>query len=257
MIGLTRNCARSSYIVSWQTCPRNSLAGGKNRWLKFPQLMNSFPCIRRQQAIVLSLATVLASSQCFADSPNSVRIGPALAIGSVGHSGRSPVHTDAIEAKIISGTWHPPTAGDRVELPNGTNKQWNAINAGTNGWFDDAALRGGYVYVPVVAESDCVRILEAQGDGLVYVNGELRQGDPYQTGYVHLPVPLRAGTNDFLFQCGGRLKFELAAPSAPISFNTNDMTLPDLIAGQSMDTWGAVVIVNATGQTQTNLAIRA
>jgi dienelactone hydrolase len=186
-----------------------------------------------------------------------VSIGPALAIGSVGRSGRSPVHTDAIEARIISGAWRPPAAGDRVELPNGTNKQWRVINKDTNGWFEDAALRGGYVYAPVVADSECVRILEAQGNSLVYVNGELRQGDPYQNGYVHLPVPLRAGTNDFLFQCGGRLKFSLVAPAAPVSINTNDPTLPDLIAGRSMDTWGAVVIVNATGQTQTNLAIRA
>jgi len=185
-----------------------------------------------------------------------VRIGPALAIGSVGHSGRSPVHTDAIEANIISGAWQRPLAGDRVELSNGTNKQWNAINANKDGWFEDATLRSGYVYVPVIAESDCVRILEAQGHSLVYVNGALRQGDPYQTGYVHLPVPLRAGTNDFLFLCGGRLKFNLVVPSAPVSFNTNDTTLPDLIAGQSMDTWGAMVIVNATAQTQTNLVIR-
>lgn len=217
--------------------------------------MNSIPCLLFRPVVVL--LAIFLSIQCFADSPNGMSIGPALAIGSVGRSGRSPVHTDAIEASIISGAWRPPAAGDRVELPNGTNKQWNVIHAGTNGWFDDSALRGGYVYVPVVAESDCVRILEAQGNSLVYVNGELRPGDPYENGYAHLPVPLHAGTNDLLFLCGGRLKFSLIAPTAPVSFNTNDNTLPDFIAGQSMDTWGAVVIVNATGQTQTGLAIEA
>lgn len=217
--------------------------------------MNSFPRLPFRPLVVL--LAVFLSIQCFADSPNSLRIGPALAIGSVGRSGRSPVHTDAIEANIISGAWQPPAAGNRVELLNGTNKQWKVIHTDTNGWFEDGVLRGGYVYVPVVAESDCVRLLEAQGNNLVYVNGELRPGDPYQNGYVHLPVPLRAGTNWLLFLCGGRLKFDLAVPSAPVSFNTNDTTLPDLIAGQSMDTWGAVVIVNATGQAQSNLAIRA
>lgn len=218
--------------------------------------MKSLSCIPYRLAVALSLATVLTLSRCFADSPNGVRIGQVLAVGSVGRSGRSPVHTDAIEAKIISGAWQRPVAGEHVELPNGTNKQWNAINTNKDGWFSDTALRGGYVYAPVIAQSDCVRILEAQGDSLVYVNGELRPGDPYEHGYVHLPVPLHAGTNDFLFLCGSRLKFSLVAPSAAVSFNTNDTTLPDLIAGQSMDTWGAVVIVNATGLTQTKLVIR-
>ena len=47
-------------------------------------------------------------------------------------------------------------------------------------------------------------------------NGEPRMGDPYQTGMVRLPVLLRPGTNDFLFQGSrGRIWAKLVAPRAP------------------------------------------
>lgn len=159
---------------------------------------------------------------------------------------------------MISGAWQQPAAGDRVSLTNGTFKEWKTLTNNKDGWFDDPALNGGYAYVPVIAQSNSVMILEARGHSLVYVNGELRPGDPYDYGYVHLPVQLHAGTNDLLFGCaGGRFKVSLIAPPAPVSFNLDDTTLPDLVAGRQMDTWGAVVIVNATAETQTGLTLLA
>ncbi len=200
---------------------------------------------------------ILATVQCVAGSSSAVRVGPCLAIGGAVHSGRSSIHTDAIEAGLISGQWQRPVAGDRVELPDGSSSQWRAINTNKDGWFDDRVLEAGYVYAPVTAQSDCVMILEAEGDSLVYVNGSPRAGDPYEYGYVQLPVSLHAGTNDFLFLCNGRLKFTITAPARAVAFNPGDTTLPDLIAGEQMKTWGSVVIVNATGETQTGLSIRA
>lgn len=200
---------------------------------------------------------LLTALKCFADDPQGISVGPCLVIGSVGSGGRSPVHTDAIEAKIISGDWQAPEKGERVQLADGTFKEWSEVSTNKDGWFKDDSLDGGYAYVPVTARSDCVMLLEADGDDVVYVNGELRPGDPYAYGYLKLPVPLHKGTNDFLFRCVyGQLKFRLLTPPAPVSFNTGDVTLPDLIAGKKMDTWGAVVIVNATGETQTGLVIR-
>ena len=224
--------------------------------------MKLSPCLPtdgfRRLFLALPFAAILTTFQCCADSSPAIRLGQCLVIGGVGHSGRSPVHTDAIEAEIISGKWQSPAVGDRVQLPAGRSSEWRAIRTNKNGWFADGALEGGYAYVPVTAQSNCVMILEAEGDGLVYVNGAPRVGDPYEDGYVHLPVPLHAGTNDFLFACGrGQLKFALIAPLGPVSFDLSDTTLPDLIAGDRMNTWGAVVIVNATGETQTGLSIRA
>ena len=208
--------------------------------------------------LVFAFAVILATLQCVADSPPKVHIGPCLAIGKIGHFGRSPIHSDAIEAEIISGNWRAPAAGDCLKLPDGSSSQWSVINTNKDGWFENDALRDGYAYVPVTAQSNCAMILVAESDYLVYVNSAPRAGDPYEYGYVQLPVPLHTGTNDFLFECGnGRLKFVLNAPSQLVSFNPGDMTLPDLIAGERMDTWGAIVVVNATGETQTGLSIRA
>ena len=208
--------------------------------------------------LLLGVPVILAALHGAAQSVPAIRVGQCLSIDSGGHFGRSSVHTDAIEAEIVSGTWQRPSPGDRVQLSSGDFKQWEAINTNKEGWFEGDVLNNGYVYMPVVAESDCAMILEAEGDYLVYVNGQLRPGDPYQTGYVHLPVPLHAGTNDFLFLCmSGQIKSSLVTPSAPISLSLSDATLPDLIAGEKADTWGAAVIVNATAETQAGLVIRA
>src|SRR5262249_35462353 len=98
----------------------------------------------------------------------------------------------------------------------------------------------------------------ASGHSMVYVNGEPRMGDPYQTGYVRIPVLLRAGTNGLLFQASrGRLKATLTAPKADALLNTADSTLPDLVLGEAAEAWGAVVVVNATQRPLRDLALRA
>ena len=183
----------------------------------------------------------------------------ALVIPPVGRYGRSPVHTDAIEAQLVAGTWQAPKAGDRIKLPDGTARTWAAVQAGDDDAFNHAALRGGgYAYVTVPADEQQVMILEASGHLMVYVNGEPRTGDPYQNGIVRLPVLLRPGTNDFLFHVGrGRLRAKLVRPKGPASFDTGDTTLPDLIVGEPVDTSGAVVLINASTEPLARLRIQA
>jgi hypothetical protein len=66
----------------------------------------------------------------------------------------------------------------------------------------------------------------------VWVNGEPRVGDPYSHGYVHIPVELKQGDNEFLFTVGrGELRAKLTAPLGDVFFDTADTTLPDLIVG--------------------------
>jgi dienelactone hydrolase len=217
-----------------------------------------FPVTAFQDYLLLSIAALLILSPVRASGAETLTLRKGLAVGGGGRAGRSPVHTDAIEAQMISGKWQRPAEGDRVQLADGAFQQWHPIEADTNGWFADEAWRGGYAFVPMTVETNCVMLLEAAGDDLAYVNGEPRAGDPYEYGYVHLPVALHAGTNDLLFQCSrGRLKVALATPPAPIAFDPADQTLPDLIAGTKADTWGAVVVVNATAETRNDLVIRA
>ena len=173
-----------------------------------------------------------------------------LALRSVGRAERSVVHTDAIEEQIISGHWHPPTLGETVTGASGTERTWETVEAGKEDWFEGGAARGGYIYCPVVSDREQVLVLEAAGHNLAYVNGEPRTGDPYAYGYVHLPVRLHPGTNDFLFQCArGRLRARLTIPDAPIQMETADLTLPDLVVSRREPIWGAVVLLNVTTNT--------
>ena len=211
-----------------------------------------------QGHLLLAVAAFMIQPPVRTSCAETLTLRHGLAVAGGGRAGRSPVHTDAIEADIVSGKWQRPADGDHVYLADGTSRQWHPIEADTNGWFADQSWRGGYAFVPMTVETNCVMLLEAAGDDLAYVNGEPRAGDPYEYGYVHLPVALRAGTNDLLFRGSrGRLKVTLAAPPAPASLDLADQTLPDLIVGEKADTWGAVVVVNATAASRNDLMIRA
>jgi poly(3-hydroxybutyrate) depolymerase len=208
--------------------------------------------------LILAGLTGPAARAADEKTPAKVPALPAecLVLPPVGQSRRSPVYTDLLQAAIVAGRWKAPRAGDTVTLPSGTVRKWEALKPNKDGAFAHTALRGGYAYLAVPAEEDGVLILEAGGHGMVYVNGEPRPGDPYQTGYVKLPIRLHKGTNDLLFHVSrGQFRAKLTAPKAAAIFNTADLTLPDLVVGEPAKAWGAVVVLNTTPTAQTGVAI--
>ncbi|MHC4081876.1 MAG: carboxylesterase family protein [Planctomycetota bacterium] len=203
------------------------------------------------QLLLVALAAVVALGVRTAAAPpggvDEIVLAEALVIEPVGRSRRSAIHTDAIEAQIVSGTWSTPRAGDVVEHPEGTEHAWTEATTDADGWLTGDALRGGYVLWTVESETDRIMILHARGHSLVYVNGKPRGGDPYGFGYVRLPVKLRTGSNELLFRVGrGRLRARLLEPRAPVAIAARDRTLPDLIVGEDWGVLGAAVIINAT-----------
>jgi poly(3-hydroxybutyrate) depolymerase len=181
-----------------------------------------------------------------------------LVLPAVGRGGRAPIHTDALEALIVAGRRQAPKAGDSVKHPDGTTRHWEPMKAGDDDVFQHRALGGGYAYFAVQAAEPRVAMLEASGHLMVYVNGEPRSGDPYQSGYVHLPIQLRSGTNHLLFLVGrGRLSAKLVQPKASAFLDVADTTLPDLIVGQPANTWGAIVVTNATADSAAGLELHA
>jgi hypothetical protein len=192
-----------------------------------------------------------------APKAHEIVLREGLVIPPVGRSGRSAVHQDAIEAEIVVGQWKTPRSGDVVRLPDGSERKWEAVKATEDGTLKHAALGGGYAQFEVPSEASRVMVLEAAGHGMVYVNGEPRTGDPYSHGYVHLPVLLREGGNEFLFHVGrGSLQAKLVEPKAAAMLDLADPTLPDLIVGQATDSLAAVVVINASRDLQ-QLAIEA
>jgi pimeloyl-ACP methyl ester carboxylesterase len=207
---------------------------------------------RSHTRALVSALTVLAAISMRAHAARTTTadeliLREALVLEPVGESRRSAVHTDAVEARIVGGTWTTPRAADVVELPDGTRRAWTEATAGEDGWLETGAPRGGYALFTVDSETDRIMILHARGHSLVYVNGEPRGGDPYAFGFVRLPVKLRAGPNELLFRVArGRLWARLAEPRAPVRIADFDRTLPDLIVGEGPGVRGAVVIINAT-----------
>jgi len=181
---------------------------------------------------------------------------------------RSAAEIDPIEFDMVLNDWAHPVVGEPVVFDESETRQWRHITADDDGWLRDEALEGGYAYVSIESAKERVVILEAMAHRLVYVNNELRMGNLYQYkeeweswephfNYSHLPVLLRRGDNDLLFQGGRipRLKVLIHEPRADVMINENDATLPDAIVGRKIDDWASVVLINATTEPQADLLL--
>jgi pimeloyl-ACP methyl ester carboxylesterase len=211
----------------------------------------------RNLLVLCCLALALTPCRA-AEPPRDVALSEGLVIAPVGRYGRSAVHTDALEALMVAGRWAPPKAGDTVKLPDGSSRRWELARAAKDGALTHAALAGGYAFFSVPSDDKRVMLLEASGHAMAYVNGVPRAGDLYQNGYVHLPVLLRPGANDFLFHVSrGRLQAKLVPPRAAALLDLADTTAPDLVVGEGVQTWAAVVVVNATDRPADDLILEA
>jgi len=161
-------------------------------------------------------------------------------------SRREPLRTDPVERAIAEGLWTGPGA------------DWAPLNANAEGWLSGPATRGGYVAWTFESPQARTMLLEAVGHTMAYVNGAPRAGDPYGYGYVSLPVEVKAGKNEILFQVGrGRVRAKLVEPPAPVSLDVRDATLPDLVDDARGRSWGAVIVRNATTESLKDLEIEA
>ena len=208
---------------------------------------------------VLTLILAPGASGFGSIHAEAVLFTEGLGLKVTGLAARSPVHVDPVEARIVGGGWIPPKAGE--QLPGGTtNQTWSTIKADTNGWFSGESLRGGYAAFTYMSTSPDPRVvlLEARGHNWVYINQELRPGDPYQTGTAKLPFVLHPGLNQFLFQVGrGRLNAAVRDAKSPVFMDLADLTAPDLLPGSKETSWAALVVINATTNALEGLEIEA
>jgi poly(3-hydroxybutyrate) depolymerase len=185
-----------------------------------------------------------------------IELRGGLAISIPAPQRRAAISADPIAAQVAAGTWTMPRAGDAVTFPGGQRARWEPVKAGADGSF--SALRDGYAAFTISSKDAAVMMLEASGHAKVYALGAPRAGDIYETGFVHLPVRLRAGPNEFLFKAGhGRLKARLTEPKASAFLNVADATTPDLIVGEPIMAEAAVVVTNATEAWRDDLTIVA
>lgn len=188
-------------------------------------------------------------------APPTPILRDALVLEPTSRGVRAPINPDAIQLQFVTGTWQRPAEGGVVTLHDGKTKAWAKISAGEDGWIRSGVAMGGSVFASVHSDTDRVALLHAQGHGMVYVNDEPRAGDPYRAGYHRLPVALHKGDNDFLFLgVRGGVYAALSEPRGPVTIDTSDATLPDLVVGEAADTWAGVIIVNASGKAAVGLS---
>jgi predicted esterase len=188
---------------------------------------------------------------------NIITFKEAVAIKTFNFFTKNMFTPDPVENIMISNKFKTPEAGESI-AQNGNEMKWEEIKADSAGWFENAALEGGYIYINYESNKKEIVLLEGMGHNLVYVNGELHMGNRYASkdtyesweprfDYSKIPIVLKKGKNKFLFQCStGRFKVRLNKTGSGIFFNTIDSTLPDLLVGQNLESYGAVVVINAT-----------
>ncbi len=210
-------------------------------------------------AALAAITAGMAPAQTPADTAGARDIVPrdylVLPTGG-GRGGRSSLPTDPYLAELARGGGLSPRAGDLVPSISGARRAWSAAQAAADGTLN---LRGGYALTEVVLEAAGVYLLEARGHSSALVNGEPHTGDPYGTGYVRLPVALRAGRNTLLLQPAGRgpMSLKLVPAPRPALLHGGDLTLPDLRRGHRGEMWGAVVIANCSSQPLTDTILRS
>ncbi len=214
---------------------------------------------------LLALAGLfLAETRALAEDAAPIKPTEALVLRQAGARGpgrgrgRSIVNADPLVSRWIRDGWASPKPGDSLEL-NGGKASWEPVAAGKDGAFTGPGMFGGQALVKVQADKPGVQILQANGANSVLVNGDsFRPGDVYGYGYVKLPIALKAGGNDLLFQTGrGRLSAELVEPKAVAQFNTGDVTAPDFLVGREVADWLGVIVLNASEAMATDLSIRS
>ncbi|MBI9072585.1 MAG: prolyl oligopeptidase family serine peptidase [Melioribacteraceae bacterium] len=198
---------------------------------------------------------------------NSIFIKHALCLHFEGMNRRSLSQRDVIEEMLVNGSWKSPSEGESFRIDT-TLFKWENIETDTSGWFKTEKLASGYAYVQIDSDKEKMMILEGSGYSMAYINGEPRIGNVYkfteernpwepEFGFVYLPVKLKKGKNEFLFQCYyGRMNAVLHDPASKILINNIDLTIPDLLVNEKVDHFGGLVIVNASDKMQDNLILK-
>lgn len=217
--------------------------------------LNGLKARHRASSWIAVLLAMCSTVSVAAQEPIVIREG--LVLDRVGSGGRAPFHVDAIALQQALGEFDPPEVGDEVAAPNGPPRSWRTLRANDDGWFRDRALRGGYLAARFHSDSDATMLLEARGHGMAFVNGAPRAGDVYNLGWSILPIEVKTGENHLLFQAQrGEVRVRLLpAPASNVQLDRRDMTLPTLVAGETENVWGALLLIHAGERLRDDLSI--
>src|SRR5438552_2835573 len=89
------------------------------------------------------LLLLAPSAAVLAAKPEPISPRECLVLRRTDQSRRAAIHTDAVEAQIVAGTWTAPRDGDELRGPGGKVSKWEKIELGKDGGFAHKALDNG------------------------------------------------------------------------------------------------------------------
>jgi hypothetical protein len=185
-----------------------------------------------------------------------------LGVGPCHQYGREALYTDQLAYQLYKGTLASPQDGTALlKNSKGEDIKWRKVQADSTHRFRGDSFSNGYVYLTYESKKEQTAILTLTGHDMVYVNGVPRGGDQYRYGWMHLPVVLKKGKNEFYARVArfgrfGGITANLAFPEKPVSLNSEDLTISDIVPGLKNDSlWAGVVVQNASQKKLTGAKI--
>lgn len=199
---------------------------------------------------------------------DTVYFKEALLVSSPANYGREAITTDELAYRLYSNTLtRPAEAALFGNNEDGDTLKWVRVKEdsihrlrpdfrrGRGNW---RRFRGNYIYLTYDSPKEQDAVLHLQGNSHVFFNGELHTGDPYNAGWLYLPVHLKKGLNEIYARAGFQTIAKLILKPSPVSIITEDATLPFIVLGHhNSQLKGAVVIMNTSGQTLEGLTVKS
>lgn len=174
-----------------------------------------------------------------------------LAASGIHRYGREALYSDKLAYQLYTNTIKKPVEGESLEITNsrGEAVTWRLITADSTNRFRGRGFGGGggYIYFTYDADKEKKALLNISGNSAVFFNGELHTGDPYNSGWLYIPVKLKKGLNELFVRQGGQMTVKLLFPKNPVQVNTGDPTLPFIVLGEPNNLLkAAIVVINAS-----------
>jgi predicted esterase len=188
-----------------------------------------------------------------------------LFLASGGRYGREAIYTDPLAYQLYTNSIQKPIEGGSFgENEKGEKLQWQTVVADSanrlfirsrerNGGFG----RSGYIYLTYTSDRERVGLLNIKGANSLFFNGVPHAGDPYNMGWLNIPVLLKKGLNE-LYVRSAFIVASLEFPLKPVLLGTEDATLPSNVLHHSNEELqGAVVVINTSSKELKGLQIKA
>ncbi|MEO0115466.1 MAG: prolyl oligopeptidase family serine peptidase [candidate division WOR-3 bacterium] len=152
-------------------------------------------------------------------------------------------------------TWHKVKSEDGKVKIKGDSVNYDFIQD----LYGSAGLFGvSFAYGEFENEGEKRALVIAEGCNF-RLNGKGFIGDPYSTGYVRIPVVLKNGKNKVLVSVSGfgerEFIFKIIPAPKPMIIITNDATTPDIIYGDTLNSWLGVPLLNTAPKTITDVSL--